>query len=95
HSVARHYGVTTGQHKLIHYYQLDEWELFDLEKDPNELQSVYDEAEYAGKQAELKKELDRLREQYQVDEDTYVAPVRKPGNKQKGKGGKKAKPGKA
>ena len=96
HSVARHYGVTTGKHKLIHYYQLDEWELFDLEKDPDELKSVYDDADYAEKRSELKKELDRLREQYQVGEDTFVAPVRKPKNKQKGKsGGKKVKPPKA
>ncbi|MDA7922499.1 sulfatase [Verrucomicrobiales bacterium] len=96
HSVARHYGVTTGKHKLIHYYQLDEWELFDLEKDPDELKSVYDDADYAEKRSELKKELDRLREQYQVGEDTFVAPVRKPKNKQKGKSGeKKVKPPKA
>ncbi len=42
HSVARHYGVTNGQHKLIHYYQKGEWEMFDLEKDPggNELHSM-------------------------------------------------------
>ena len=46
HNVARHYGVTDGQHKLIHYYALegkkiDDWELFDLQSDPNELQSVF------------------------------------------------------
>lgn len=95
HSVARHYGVTTGKHKLIHYYQLNEWELFDLEKDPKEMKSVYGDADYAEKTAELKTELDRLREQYQVGEDTFVAPVKKPRNKPKNKGGKKAKPAKA
>ena len=36
HSVAKHYGVRTKRHKLIHFYDLDEWELFDLETDPNE-----------------------------------------------------------
>ena len=40
HSVRRHYGVRTQRHKLIHFYNLDAWELFDLEKDPNELQSA-------------------------------------------------------
>ena len=43
HNVARHYGVTDGKHKLIHFYALegekiDDWELFDLQSDPNELQ---------------------------------------------------------
>ena len=42
HDVRRHYGVRTDRHKLIHYYNLGEWELFDLAKDPNELKSVYD-----------------------------------------------------
>ena len=51
HNVARHYGVTDGTHKLIRYYALegkkiDDWELFDLDKDPNELMSVYGRTEY-------------------------------------------------
>ena len=68
HSVARHYGVTTGRHKLIHYYQLGEWELFDLARDPNELQSVYAQSEYADVRKELELELVRLRRQFQVPE---------------------------
>ena len=35
HAVARHYGVRSQRYKLIHYYDLGEWELFDLERDPN------------------------------------------------------------
>ncbi|MDF1825591.1 MAG: sulfatase [Verrucomicrobiales bacterium] len=88
HSVARHFGVTDGSHKLIHYYHLDEWELFDLEADPEELNSVYGTSDYAGKEAELKAELDRLREYYKVPED----PMPQPGEfdrKPKGKKGKK------
>jgi arylsulfatase A-like enzyme len=67
HSVAKHYGVRTERHKLIHYYDLDEWELFDLEKDPNELNSVYDDVAYAGIVKEMKKELQRLRDRYKDD----------------------------
>lgn len=87
HSVARHYGVTTGEHKLIHYYRLNEWELFDLEADPEELNSVYGSEDYAEKQAELKAELARLREYYEVSEDTYPdnSPKRKGKNKAKAK----------
>ena len=37
HTVAEHYGVTDGRYKLIHYYKLDQWELFDLADDPDEM----------------------------------------------------------
>jgi len=40
HCVQRHYGVRTDRYKLIHFYTIDEWELFDLETDPDELNSV-------------------------------------------------------
>jgi len=77
HSVARHYGVTTGRHKLIHFYgpshikgeTYDLWELFDLEKDPNELRSVYDHPAYAEIQDKLHKELQRLRKELKVPGD--------------------------
>jgi arylsulfatase A-like enzyme len=39
HNVARHYGVVTERYKLVHFYEpvFAYWELFDLEKDPQEL----------------------------------------------------------
>ena len=80
HSVARHYGVRTDRYKLIHFYQNKEWELFDLERDPNELNSVYDESEYAKIRKELETELDRLRKHYKVPEQD-PAPVKKPKQK--------------
>lgn len=69
HSVARHYGVTNGKQKLIHYYQTGEWELFDIEKDPNELNNVYSNPEYSNIVKALEKELVRLRDQYEVPEE--------------------------
>jgi len=77
HAVARHYGVTDGRYKLIHFYgpshvegeTYDEWELFDLEKDPNEMKSVYEDPDYKQIQTEMLAELNRLREEYQVPED--------------------------
>ena len=77
HSVARHYGVTDGKHKLIHYYQLGEWELFDLGKDPNELNNVHGLPDYGEIQAGLEKELVRLRKQYQVPEEDPESTFRK------------------
>lgn len=74
HNVARHYGVTDGRYKLMHLYALggerrNDWELFDLQKDPNELQSVYGLPEYQQIQAKMEAELARLREVYQVTPD--------------------------
>lgn len=68
HSVRRHYGVVTERYKLIHFYgpDIDEWELFDLQKDPKELTSVYGKPEYAATEKELKAELARLRKELKV-----------------------------
>ena len=68
HNVARHYGVITKQYKLIHYYIDDEWELFDTEKDPLEVESVYGRRDYADIQAHLEGELRRLRAELEVPE---------------------------
>ena len=68
HHVARHDGVTTGKAKLIHFYLLNEWELYDLEKDSHEVMNVYGKPEYAKLQAELTAELTRLRTALQVPE---------------------------
>jgi arylsulfatase A-like enzyme len=65
HRIGPHRGVRTATHKLIHYYaEGDYWELFNLERDPNELQNLYGQAEVAPVQAELARELERLRRQY-------------------------------
>jgi len=74
HGVPAHYGVRTARYKLIYYYgdplgtagSIDEptepeWELFDLEKDPREMNNVYDDPAYADTVAELKAELERLK----------------------------------
>ena len=79
HSVRRHYGVSTTRYKLIHYYRLGEWELFDLDKDPSELKSVYDDPAYAETKRRLEVELERLREHYgDVDPDMTDPPRRSP-----------------
>jgi arylsulfatase A-like enzyme len=72
HMVQRQYGVRTKRHKLIHYYELGEWELFDLARDPHELNSVYDEAEYAPVVAALKRRLAELRREFAVPAEDPV-----------------------
>ncbi len=68
HNVARHYGVVTDRYKLVYFYEpeFNYWELFDLQKDPQEMKSVYDQPEYADVQADLHKELNRLRSELKV-----------------------------
>ncbi|NNJ70576.1 MAG: DUF4976 domain-containing protein, partial [Kiritimatiellales bacterium] len=74
HSVRRHEGVTTRRYKLIRFYGMDvpegeEWELFDLEKDPQELMNCYANPEMASVVSALKGELKKLRAQYQVPDE--------------------------
>ena len=65
HMVKRHYGVRTDRYKLIHfYYDINEWELYDLEKDPREMKSVYNDPAYADVQTMMHKRLDEMREKY-------------------------------
>lgn len=65
HMVKRHYGIRTSRYKLIHfYYDVDEWELYDLQKDPSELKNVYHDPAYATVKEMMKKKLEALRKQY-------------------------------
>lgn len=66
HKVARHHGVRTDRYTLAHFYNKDEWELFDLKKDPEQLESVYGDPEYAEVQKRLKVKLKELVEEYEV-----------------------------
>ncbi len=69
HNVYKHYGVRTPRYKLAYFYTLGEWEFYDLEKDPHEMRSEYNNPEYAEEVAGLKAELARLRAVYRVPED--------------------------
>jgi hypothetical protein len=71
HQVQPHYGVRTERHKLIFYNKLEEWELYDLEKDPRELKNLYADRAYAGTVRKLKSELARLRKEFD-DRDQFA-----------------------
>ncbi|MHC4219831.1 MAG: sulfatase/phosphatase domain-containing protein, partial [Planctomycetota bacterium] len=74
HSVRRHYGVRDQRYKLIHFYNLDEWELYDLVEDPVELNNVHDDPQYAAVLDRLEAELERLRSHYRVPPDDDPLP---------------------
>lgn len=72
HSVKRHYGLRTDRYKLIHFYNdVDEWELYDLNADPHEMRSAYDDPAYAHIRDSLKIQLKALQNEvrdYDPDE---------------------------
>lgn len=68
HKVHKHYGLRTDRYKLAFFYELDEWEFYDLKNDPYEMNSEYENPAYETEVSELKKELARLRKVYNVPE---------------------------
>ena len=72
--VAGHNGIRTDRYKLIRFYQFDEWEFYDLEKDPDELQNEYNNPDYADVIRTLTNELEQLRRKYNDNSDMKVMP---------------------
>ena len=65
HMVKRHYGIRTDRYKLIHfYYDVDEWELYDIEQDPAEMNNVYEDERYQSVREEMHEKLQETREKY-------------------------------
>ena len=61
HHVQPHYGIRTQKYTLAHfYYNIDVWELYDLEKDPSQVNNIYNDPNYAIVTAELKVKLKNL-----------------------------------
>lgn len=64
HTVIPHIAIRSDRYKLIYFYTVNEWELYDLLKDPMEQKNI------AGMDAnkkllkELKKEMEKLRDEY-------------------------------
>ncbi len=70
-----HYGIRTYTHKLICFNRIDQWELYDLGKDPMEMQNLYGQPGYGEITAKLKGELYSLQSDLgDKEEDTGVTP---------------------
>ena len=74
HMVPRQNGIRTNRYKLIQFYQFGEWEFYDLQKDPDEIQNEYNNPYYATVISALKQDLEKLRQQYNDDSDMSVKP---------------------
>jgi arylsulfatase A-like enzyme len=68
HNTRAHYGVRTETHKLIYYWKKDQWELFDLRSDPDELHNLYNDPAQQPIIAQLKAELYRLKKELKDDD---------------------------
>jgi len=68
HKVAKHEGIRTDNHKLIHFKDVgvDHYEMFDLNKDPNEMMNIYGKPKFSKTQNELKSKLQQLKVQYKA-----------------------------
>ncbi|MCB4807908.1 sulfatase [Tamlana sp. 62-3] len=65
HMVKRHYAIITQDYKLAHfYYDVDEWELYDRKKDPQEMKNVINDPAYADVVVKLKEQLKEMRAHY-------------------------------
>lgn len=65
HAVRRHYGVRTSRYSLMHFYNdIDEWELYDLKKDPQQMHNIYGQPGTERLTKRLIKELHRLQDFY-------------------------------
>jgi len=65
HFVEKHVGIRTERYKLIFYYDLGDWELYDLQSDPQEVNNLYRDATYKPLSDSLKVELQGLATTYE------------------------------
>ncbi len=84
HQAPAHYGYTDGRHKIIYFYNdglgipgcgprvyPPEWELYDIEADPDEVHNVYDDPGYADVRRDMERRLAEA--QAAVGDEPYVA----------------------
>ncbi|HEA29009.1 MAG TPA: DUF4976 domain-containing protein [Leeuwenhoekiella sp.] len=65
HMVKKHYGVKTDRYAMMHFYDdIDQWELYDVEQDPEEHHNLYNDPKYADIKERLHKTLDSLQVVY-------------------------------
>jgi len=70
HMVKRHYGMSTERYKLIHYYyDIDEWEMYDLKTVPQEMKNVYNDPSYLSVRKKLLKRLSKLMKKFGDSEE--------------------------
>lgn len=69
HTVIPHLAIRGERYKLIYFYTVSEWQLYDLQTDPRELKNLVDSPAHQKILLLLKNELNKLREQYDDHEE--------------------------
>jgi arylsulfatase A-like enzyme len=64
HTVLPHLGIRGKRFKLIYFYTVDEWELYDLKKDPREQQNLVSSRKYRKVFRSMKQQLQQARNEY-------------------------------
>jgi arylsulfatase A-like enzyme len=73
HDVSPHFGIKTKPYKLIRFYEkIIGWELYDLSKDPQEMNNIYGKKGYEKISAQLKGQLNQLIDQYDDQEAKQI-----------------------
>lgn len=81
-AVPAHFGIRSDRYKLIFFYGIDNknpdkrrtpaaWEFYDLEKDPHEMNNLYQDPEYQPIIAKMKRQLVQTREQLNETDEKY------------------------
>lgn len=72
HKAPQYVSLVTERYKIIFYYQLDEWEIFDLKSDPNETRNLWSGGVDRSVRAELVRKL-IARQRQLKEEPKYIA----------------------
>ena len=69
HRVPQHFGVRTKRYKLFYIPMSDEWQMFDLQEDPQELKNIYGDSKYSDVQSDMTKRYHAIRKE--IEAPTY------------------------
>ncbi|MDG1241797.1 MAG: sulfatase [Opitutae bacterium] len=69
HMVPQHNGIRTERYKLMHFYEFNEWEFYDLKNDLEELHNLYENPEFKALIDAHKVQMEALRKDYDDDSD--------------------------
>ena len=63
-NMPRHEGIRDQRYKLISFYELNQWEFYDLKNDPNELNNLINDESWSNEVIRMKKRLKILKNKF-------------------------------
>lgn len=77
HRVPQHFGVRTQRYKIFYIPMSKEWQMFDLQEDPQEIKDVYGAPEYKDVQIEMTKRYYQIRKEIEAPTYEEYAPKKR------------------